>query len=134
MRKLLTVIMLATLAVGAGASVFGQTPSTTPQSTDAGVTPNGVIGEVTTVDMTAKQMTVKTDAGSIVAVALSDATVYMRVPPGEKTLDKATKIAATDVGIGDRVFARGKVADDRKSVPARIVVVMTKADITKKQE
>jgi hypothetical protein len=137
MRKLLTVIMLAMLAVGAGASanVFGQTPSTTTtQSTDAGVTPNGVIGEVTTVDMTAKQMTVKTDAGSVVSVTLSDATVYMRVPPGEKTLDKATKIASTDVGVGDRVFARGKVADDHKSVPARIVVVMTKADITKKQE
>lgn len=134
MRKLLTAIMLATLAIGAGASVFGQTPSATPQNTDAGVTPNGVIGEVTTVDMTAKQMTVKTDAGSVVSVALSDATVYMRVPPGEKTLDKATKIASTDVGVGDRVFARGKVADDHKSVPARIVVVMTKADITKKQE
>lgn len=135
MRKLLIVIMLATLVAGASASVFGQTPSaTTPQGTDAGVTPNGVVGEVTTIDTTTRQMTIKTDGGSVVAVALSDATVYMRVPPGEKTLDKATKIAATDVGIGDRVFARGKVADDRKSVPARVVVVMTKADIAKKQE
>lgn len=136
MKKPLIVFMLALMLA---ASASGQTPSssntTTAQtSADAGVTPNGVIGEVTTIDMTARQMTVKTDAGSIVAVSVNDATVYMRIPPGEKTLDKATKIAATDVGLGDRVFARGKVADDKKSVPARIVIVMTKADIAKKQE
>src|SRR6266498_3732740 len=35
---------------------------------------------------------------------------------------------------GDRVAAMGKVADDHKSVPARAVLVMTKADIAKKQE
>ncbi|MBD0325855.1 MAG: hypothetical protein ICV68_05455 [Pyrinomonadaceae bacterium] len=137
MRKLSIVCMLA-LAVTASAS--GQTPSSSTTTTnmqttaDAGVTPNGVIGEVTNIDMTAKQMTVKTDAGSVVAVSLSDATVYMRIPPGEKTLDKATKITATDVGTGDRVFARGKMADDRKSVPARMLIVMTKADIAKKHE
>ncbi|MDX6695155.1 MAG: hypothetical protein QOF02_2758 [Blastocatellia bacterium] len=134
MRKLLTVL---TLALAAIASASGQTPgssTTTTQTTDAGVTPNGVIGEVKTIDLPAKMMTVKTDAGSLILVMLNDATVYMRVPPGEKTLDKAAKIAATDVGMGDRVFARGKVADDRKSVPARVLVVMTKADIAQKQE
>lgn len=134
MRKFLTVFALALATI---ASVSGQTPSSstaTTQTADAGVTPNGVIGEVTTIDLAAKQMTIKTDAGSLITASLSDATLYMRVPPGEKTLDKATKIAATDVGVGDRVFARGKVSDDRKSVPARILVVMTKADIAKKQE
>ncbi len=35
---------------------------------------------------------------------------------------------------GDRVLALGKVSDDHKSVPARTVVVMNKADIAKKQE
>jgi hypothetical protein len=134
MRKLLTVFALALAAI---ASANGQTPSSstaTPQTADAGVTPNGVIGEVTSIDLAAKMMTVKTDAGSHVLVQLNDATIYMRVPPGEKTLDKAAKIAATDVGMGDRIFARGKVADDRKSVPARVLVVMTKADIAQKQE
>jgi hypothetical protein len=137
MRKLLVVFMLA-CALTLGAPTNAQTPSsstaTNTQAADAGVTPNGVIGEVATLDMAAKQMTVKTDAGSVVSVSLNDATVYMRIPPGEKTLDKATKIAATEVGVGDRVFARGKVADDKKSVPARIVIVMTKADIAKKHE
>ena len=133
MRKLLIIFALVALAASANAS--GQTTASpaTPQA-DAGVTPNGVIGEVTAIDMAAKQMLVKTDAGTVVAVGLDEKTVYMRVPPGEKTLDKAVRIAGTEVALGDRVFARGKVADDRKSVPARILIVMTKADITKKQE
>ncbi|MEJ7712365.1 MAG: hypothetical protein WKF84_21530 [Pyrinomonadaceae bacterium] len=39
-----------------------------------------------------------------------------------------------EVAVGDRIFARGKVADDRKSVPAGIIIVMTKADIAQKQD
>jgi hypothetical protein len=134
MRKFLTILALA---LAAFASVNGQTPASSTaatQTTDAGITPNGVIGEVTTIDLETRQLTIKTDAGSLVSATLNDATIYMRVPPGEKTLDKATKIAATDVGMGDRVFARGKVSDDRKTVPARVLVVMTKADIAQKQE
>lgn len=135
MRKLLIVFILT---VSALASASGQTPSsstaTTQQATDAGVTPNGAIGEVTAIDTATKQMTIKTDAGSIVSVMYNDKTIYKRLAPGEKTLDKATDIALADISVGDRVFARGKVADDRKSVPARMLILMTKADIAKKQE
>lgn len=131
MRKFLIVFTLATLTLAAGALASGQTPQ---QTTDPGITPNGVIGAVTAINMAAKQMTIKTDAGSVVTAVLADNTIYMRVPPGEKTLDKATKIAATDVGIGDRVFARGMTADDRQTVPARVVIVMTKTDIAQKHE
>jgi len=101
---------------------------------DPAITPNGAIGEVKVIDAGAKQMIIKTDAGSLVTVVLNDATAYMRVAPGETTLSKATKIAFTDVGEGDRVFARGLVAEDRKTVPARVVIVMNKVDIAKKQE
>jgi co-chaperonin GroES (HSP10) len=86
------------------------------------------------IDAAARQLTIKTDAGSVVVVALSDSTAYMRVAPGETTLAKATKITFADVGEGDRVLALGKVSDDHKLVPARTVVVMTKADIARKQE
>jgi len=67
-------------------------------------------------------------------VSLSDKTVYMRLAPGEQKLTNAEKITLTDVGEGDRVWARGRVSEDHKSVPAAAVVVMTKADIAKKQE
>jgi hypothetical protein len=130
-------IALVLLAVLAGPAVFAQAPSTNPaaaQMGDAGITPNGVIGEVKVIDNAAKQMIVKTDAGALVTATLSDKTIYMRLAPGEKTLTNATKIAFSDVGEGDRVWARGKVADDHKSVPAAALIVMNKVDIAKKQE
>ena len=41
------------------------------------------------------------------------------------------RITFADLAEGDRVMAMGKVADDKKSVPTRAVIVMTKADIAK---
>jgi hypothetical protein len=93
-----------------------------------------VIGEVKSIDTNAKQIIVKTDAGSQVTVVLTDKTSYLRVAPGETSLKNAARITLADVGEGDRVLARGKVADDHKSVPALALVVMTKADIAKKHE
>lgn len=125
------------LVAGCVVNIYGQTPQSSParaQAGDANITPNGVIGEVRSIDAAARQMIVKTDAGSLVTVKLGDKTAYLRLAPGEKTLTNATKITFADVGEGDRVWARGKVADDHKSVPALAVVVMTKADIAKKQE
>jgi len=113
-----------------------QTPqsSASSQVADPAITATGAIGEVKAIDAASKQMTVKTDAGSLVTVSLSDKTVYMRLAPGEQKLTNAEKITLTDVGEGDRVWARGRVSEDHKSVPAAAVVVMTKADIAKKQE
>lgn len=110
---------------------YGQVP---PTQTDAGITSTRVIGELKSIDSAAKQITVKTDANSLVTVMVADSTAYSRIPPGVKTLDKATKITFADLGEGDRVLAMGKVADDYKSAMARTLVVMTKADIAKKQE
>ena len=117
---LLTIVLLTATGLA-----FGQDPS---------ITATRVIGEVKTIDAAAKQLTVKTEAGSVVTVVLNDATTYMRVPPGETTLAKATKITLAEVGEGDRVLATGKVADDHQTIASRSVVVMSKADIAKKQE
>jgi hypothetical protein len=43
-------------------------------------------------------------------------------------------VTFADVGEGDRIMARGTVAADQKSVPAVMVIVMTKGDLAKKQE
>src|SRR6185295_7844415 len=104
------------------------------QTGDPSISANRAMGEVKIIDAAAKQLIIKTDAGSLVTVTLSDATSYMRVAPGETTLAKATKITFADVAEGDRVMAMGKVSDDHKLVPARTLIVMTKADIAKKQE
>ncbi|HEX8142921.1 MAG TPA: hypothetical protein VF553_10025 [Pyrinomonadaceae bacterium] len=136
MKRFLFSIALAACALLHHAQAQGQTPAASPAETsaDTAITPNGVIGEVTAIDAKALQMNVRTDAGAVVQVVLNSATSYLRIPPGEKTLDKATKITLADVGVGDRVFARGKTSDDRKTVPARALIVMSKADIAQKQE
>ena len=141
MDKLTRALILMAFALMSGASSAqaqtaapaGGNPAST-QKSDGGITANGVIGDVAVIDASGKQMFVKTGAGSVVIVSLDDATTYMRVAPGEKDLKNATKTTLAEIGIGDRVFARGKVADDQKSVPARMVIVMSKADISKKNE
>ena len=124
MRKLLTVLALALALAGA-------TPA---QTNDPGITANGVIGEVVAVDQNAKQLFVKTDAGSVVIVAVADNSRILRNPPGEQGVDKATPITLAEMAAGDRVFARGTLSDDRKNVSGRILIVNTKADIEKKRE
>jgi hypothetical protein len=102
--------------------------------TDGGITSTRVIGELKAVDPAAKQITVKTDATSIVTVSTIDSTGYSRIPPGEKTLEKMTQITFADLTVGDRVLAVGRVSDDHKSATARTVMVISKGDIAKKQE
>jgi hypothetical protein len=131
MRALFSVVSFAFIAMLVSFGISGQAAA---QSGDPAITATRVSGEVTAIDVAAKQMILKTDAGSVVTIALSDATSYMRLPPGETTLTKATKITVADIGQGDRVLASGKVADDHKSATARSLVVMTKSDITKKQD
>ncbi len=126
-------LVLAGTLSGQRTSVQAE-PAASATQTDSGITATHVIGEIKTIDAAAKQLTVKTDAGSLVAVTLADSTSYSRLPPGETTLAKAIKITLADLGEGDRVLASGKVADDHKSATARTLVVMTKADIAKKQD
>jgi len=139
MKALFLAIALVLVGVVTGSGAQAQTtPAATstaaPQAGDPSISPNRALGEVKIKDAAAKQLIIKTDAGSLVTVVLSDATSYMRVAPGETTLTNATKITFADVAEGDRVLALGKVSDDQKLVPARTLVVMTKADIAKKQE
>jgi hypothetical protein len=107
-------------------------PAASQRDQSQGSTMNLVLGEVSSIDKAANQIVLKTDSAEAVTVLLTDATVYLRVPPGEQTLDKAVKVTLADIGVGDRLYARGKVSDDKKSVAARQLVVMSKADIQQK--
>ena len=110
--------LVAVLAYSAAA--YAQTPPALKQ----------VIGEVTSIDAAAKQIKLKGDDGASYTVMLADNTSFLRVAPGEKDLKKATKIAFTDVMVGDRALALEKDAD----APARAVVIMTKADLAQKHQ
>ncbi|HEY2964635.1 MAG TPA: hypothetical protein VGJ37_19615 [Pyrinomonadaceae bacterium] len=104
------------------------------QGSDPGISAKHAIGEVKSIDAAAKQITIKTDAGSMVTVSVSDKTSYKKLAPGEQALTNATDVTFADVAEGDRIMARGAVAADQKSVPALMVIVMTKGDLAKKQE
>jgi hypothetical protein len=93
-----------------------------------------VIGEVTAIDGSGKQLKLKGDDGAAYTVTLNDSTAFLRIPPGETDIKKATKIAFSDLAVGDRALARGPLAEDTKTVPARTVVIMTKADLAQKHQ
>ena len=121
-------------AVAIGLITLSVTAVCFAQADDPNIAAKYAIGEIKSIDATAKQLSIRTDAGSMVTVSLSDKTTYKKLAPGEKSLTNATDVTFAELGEGDRVMARGTVSEDRKSVPALMVIVMTKGDLAKKQE
>jgi hypothetical protein len=121
-----TAILLITLSLATSVALA--------QANDPSIAAKHAIGEVKSIDAAAKQLTLKTDAGSVVTVTVGDKTTYKKLAPGEQTLTNATDTTFAEITEGDRIMARGTVSEDRKSVPAAQIIVMTKGDLAKKQE
>src|SRR5215510_13307308 len=121
-------------AVAIGLITLTLISASVAQTGDPNIAAKHAIGEIKSIDAAAKQWTSKTDAGAMGAVSLSDKTTYKKLAPGEQSLTNATDVTFADLAEGDRVMARGTVSEDRKSVPALMVIVMTKGDLAKKQE
>jgi transcription antitermination factor NusG len=129
MQKIRAVLAAALLALAPLPSAFARA---TPAAIQAA---NNVLGDVVAVDASSKQIFVKTDAGAVVIITVSDSTKILKNPPGETKLDKATPYTLAQIATGDRVLALGKLSDDGKTLAApRAVVVNTKAELTTKQE
>src|SRR5439155_14654898 len=79
-------------------------------------------------------MVLRSDNGILSTVNLNDKTQYKRMVPGGKTLSTATDITLADVGQGDRIWARWRPGADQKATPAVQLVIMSKADLAKRQE
>jgi hypothetical protein len=92
-----------------------------------------VIGEITALDPQSRQISLKTDQGEAVTVTVGDSTSFRRVPPGAKDLTTATRIALSDLGVGDRIVAIGQRSDDRKRVEARAVIAMSRSELAQKR-
>jgi hypothetical protein len=104
------------------ASVFAQTPN-------APVKPSVVTGDVVSVN--AGKIVLNTKDGSVEA-ALSDKTVYKRVPPDNPSLQAAVPSTLADIGEGDKLVVTGILSSDKKSMPAKSVYLMTKGDIAQR--
>ncbi|MET0625382.1 MAG: hypothetical protein ABW250_20765 [Pyrinomonadaceae bacterium] len=83
-----------------------------------------LIGEVTAVDAAGKQLTVRADSGETATVTTNEQTTYLRMPPGETSLQKGQPAAFADVRVGDRVLAAGISAPGGA---ARQVILMARA-------
>ena len=132
MKRFGSIGVLCVLGLLASASALKA--QTTAPTSDPAITSLSVTGIVTDLKPDTRQVIVKTASGNEVIVTLSDRTTFMRIPPGEKTKDKFIPISATDFGAGDSVFARGRMTEDRKSMPALEFYVMSKTEIAEKRE
>src|ERR1043166_6061479 len=133
MRALFFAAALITIGLipsGSGVSTL----AAIQQTPDPQITAKYAIGEVKSIDSSGKLITIKTEAGSTVMVLYTDRTTYKKLKTGETSLTNAADVTVGDVGEGDRIMARGNVAEDRKSVSALQVIVMSKGDIAKKQD
>jgi hypothetical protein len=125
-KPLLAVIMTLTLAVScAPINAFSQAVTTTSPA---------AISLGTVKSISGNSITLTTDAGTQVSVTVQPDAKFVRTAPGHKDLQGAMPIQLSDVQIGDRMLARGKLADDGKTVFAVSVVVMKREDIAQKQE
>ncbi|HEV7643953.1 MAG TPA: hypothetical protein VGO50_08445 [Pyrinomonadaceae bacterium] len=132
MRK---ISLLTALIILSCINLTAQTPAATPKALpDIGITATLALGEVTAINAEQKNLTLKTKDGDI-NITLSDATEYQKASPANPTdLKLATPGVLADIGVGDRLIASGKVADDKKSMISRRIILMTKADLSKRQQ
>lgn len=74
-----------------------------------------------------------TDAGAEISVTANDATKFVRVAPGQTTLQGATVIHLQDLQVGDRILVRGEAAVAGGTINAASIIVMKKTDLQAKQ-
>lgn len=94
---------------------------------------NRIVGEVTAVDSGARRVTIRTDGGKTVIVLTGEATTYRRVPPNERSLEKAVAISFSEISVGDRILVITSTPDDVQ-VSARQLFVMNKAELAGERE
>jgi hypothetical protein len=124
-RALVFAWLFAAIAYGP-ISALAQQPGSAPGQA---VRPVGVVAEIQP-----GRLILKTDAGPSIEVQVPEGVVVLRVPPGAKDLKAATKVSAGEVAVGDRVFIKGRLSEDQKSVVATSIMVMSKTELSAARE
>src|SRR5690348_1044128 len=94
--------------------------------------PGRALGAVTRIDAAARQISLQTTTGEV-AVTVDAKAKVLRVAPGATNLSNAAAIQLTDINVGDRLRARGRMTEDQKSLAALEIVVISQSDIASKQ-
>ena len=114
--------VFAVLMVWTGTSItFGQTPS---------MKRSYVPGDVTSIET--GKIVLQTKDGPL-DVTLSDKTEFMRVPPENPVLKAAVASTLSEIGVGDKIVVSGIFPEDKKTLPALSVYLMTKSDLAQRQ-
>jgi len=122
------------LAIALSIGVQAQTPSAASATLpDIGIKANLALGEVSAISAAANKIVLQTKDGAI-DVGLMPTTTFKRVSPENPSLAAATAANLADIGVGDKILVTGTVSADKKTVPAKQIFLMTKADIVKKNE
>ncbi len=95
------------------------------------IKPSTLIGNVVSINATT--IVLKTKDAEI-TVSLTDKTEFKRVPPGKPSLSAAVPSTASEIAVGDGLVVTGILSDDKKSIPARAVYLMTKSDISQQKQ
>src|SRR5688500_4188470 len=96
-----------------------------------GVKPSALTGDVVSVNDS--QIVLRTKDGDL-EDALGSTTEFKRVPPDMHAVKADVSASLSDTGIGDKLLVTGILSEDKKSLPARAVYLMTKSDIARKQQ
>jgi len=113
--------LLVSFALLAAAMTLAQTPR------------SQVSGTISAVDAAGNQLTLTSDKGDSIAVATTDRTLVLRIPPGETDPKKGTKIPLSSLTAGDRAVVVGPPPSGN-SWNASAVLVMTKGDVAAVQQ
>jgi hypothetical protein len=100
-------------------------------ASQTGVKPSALTGDVVSVNDS--KIVLKTKDGDL-EVGLVSSTEFKRVPPENPSLKAAVAAALSDIGVGDKLLVTGILSEDKRSLPARAVYLMTKSDIARKQQ
>ena len=123
MRQKIFLLLSLSLIFSLFSAISAQTPET-------GAKPSVATGDVAA--LAANKIVLQTKDGAV-EVLLSPKTEYKRVTPENPVLKAAVAANLSDIGVGDKLVVTGVFAADKKSLPAKSVYLMTKADISQKQ-
>jgi Domain of unknown function (DUF5666) len=114
------------MAPAAGAGMRGAAAA----QTAAAIT--RALGSITAIQ--GNEITIKTDSGAQVSVAVQDSTRILRIEPGQKTLQGATPVQLQDLQVGDRVLAAGKTPEGSAPLAASSILLMKHSEILQRQQ
>lgn len=88
-----------------------------------------VTGEIVSVN--GERLVLKTESGEL-NVELVAATEFKRIPPENPVLRAAVPATVGDLGVGDKLMVTGMMSADNKTLPAKAVYIMSKADLAQR--